>query len=83
MDAIDAINQKRRQQTEGIEERHERDEIMEAPVDPQDLPVFAPRRRPLGEILAANDIDLLILVVLNGVFFLVAYTGFLKFDLVD
>ncbi len=83
LDAIDAINQQRRQQTEGIEDRQERDEIMEAPVDPDDLPAFAPKRRPMGEILAANDIDLLVLVVLNGVFFLVAYLGFLKFDLVD
>ncbi len=83
LDAIDAISQQRRQQTEGIEDRQERDEIMEAPVDPRDLPVFAPQRRPMGEILAANDIDLLVLIVLNGVFFLVAYTGFLKFDLVD
>ena len=83
LDAIDAINQQRRQQTEGIEDRQERDEIMETPVDPDDLPAFAPKRRPMGEILAANDIDLLVLVVLNGVFFLVAYLGFLKFDLVD
>ena len=37
----------------------------------------------MGEILAANNIDLLVLVALNGVFFLVAYVGFLKFDLVD
>ena len=37
----------------------------------------------MGEIWAASDTDLLVLVVLNGVFFLVAYLGFLKFDLVD
>ncbi len=83
LDAIDAIDQQRRRQTEGIEDRQERDEIREAPVDPDDLPAFAPQRRPMGEILAASDIDLLVLVVLNGVFFLVAYLGFLKFDLVD
>jgi len=83
LDAIDAIDQQRRRQTEGIEDRQERDEIREAPVDPDDLPAFAPQRRPMGEILVASDIDLLVLVVLNGVFFLVAYLGFLKFDLVD
>ena len=83
VEAIETIEQDRRRQTEGIEDRHERDEIREAPVDPDDLPTFAPYRRPMGEILATNDIDLLILIVLNGVFFLVAYVGFLKFDLVD
>lgn len=82
LDAIESINQQRRQQTEGMD-REERDEIREAPVDPDDLPTFTPERRPMGDILAANDIDLLVLVVLNGVFFLVAYLGFLKFDLVD
>lgn len=83
LDAIDAIDQQRRRQTEGIEDRQERDEIREAPVDPDDLPAFTPQRRSMGEILAASDIDLLVLVVLNSVFFLVAYLGFLKFDLVD
>ncbi|HJP33536.1 MAG TPA: ABC transporter permease [Candidatus Latescibacteria bacterium] len=83
LDALETIEQDRQRQTEGIEDRQERDEIREAPVDPDDLPAFAPQRRPMGDILAANDIDLLVLVVLNGVFFLIAYVGFLKFDLVD
>ena len=61
----------------------ERSEIMEAPVDPDDLPAFAPPRRPLVDVLLTNDVDLLVLVVLNGVFFLAAYVGFLRFDLVD
>lgn len=82
LDAIESIDQARRQQTEGMD-REERDEIREAPIDAEDLPAFVPQRRPMGDILAANDIDILVLVVLNGVFFLVAYVGFLKFDLVS
>jgi hypothetical protein len=82
LEAIDTISDERRRQTEGMD-REERDEIREAPVDPEDLPSFSPTRRPMGEILAANDIDLLVLIALNGVFFLAAYVGFLKFDLVD
>ncbi len=81
LDAIETIEQARRQQTEGMD-REERDEIREAPVDADDLPAFVPQRRPMADVLAANDIDILLLVVLNGVFFLVAYVGFLKFDLV-
>jgi ABC-type transport system involved in multi-copper enzyme maturation permease subunit len=81
LDAIEDIDQARREQTEGMD-REERDEIREASIDADDLPAFVPQRRPMGDILAANDIDILVLVVLNGVFFLVAYVGFLKFDLV-
>lgn len=33
-------------------------------------------------MLTGNDVDLLVLIVLNGVFFLAAYVGFLRFDLV-
>jgi ABC-type transport system involved in multi-copper enzyme maturation permease subunit len=81
--ALAGIEQRRRSQVENIEDREERDEILEAPVDPDDLPAFRPGRRPLGDTLAANGADLLILITLNGVFFLAAYVGFLKFDLVD
>ena len=83
LDAVQTIEQARRRQTEGIEDREERDEIMEAPVDPDDLPAYSPERRPLAEVLGANDTDLLVLIALNGVFFLGAYVGFLRFDLVD
>jgi ABC-type transport system involved in multi-copper enzyme maturation permease subunit len=83
LDALQNIEQERRRQTEGIEDREERQEIQEAPINPRDLPAFAPERRPMSDIMGSNSVDLLVLVALNGVFFLAAYVGFLKFDLVD
>ena len=83
LDAIAAIEEERRFMAEGVEDREERDEIMEAPVDPDDLPAFVPERRPLSEVMAGLDVDLLVLIILNGVFFLGAYVGFLRFDLMD
>ena len=82
-ESLAAIERERRRMAEGVQDREERDEIMESPIDPEDLPVFAPPRRPLVEVLMSNDVDLLVLIVLNGVFFLAAYVGFLRFDLVD
>ncbi len=83
LESLAAIERERRLLAEGIQDREERSEIMEAPVDPDDLPAFAPPRRPLVDVLLTNDVDLLVLIVLNGVFFLAAYVGFLRFDLVD
>lgn len=81
VDALERIESDRRRQAEGISDREERDEIMEAPIDPDDLPVFAPPRVPMAEVIADSQIDILLLVTLNGVFFLVAYVGFLRYDL--
>lgn len=83
LDAVRQIELERRRQAEGVEDREERDEILQAPVNPNDLPAFAPPARPLAQVLAANEVDLLVLIALNGVFFLGAYVGFLRFDLVD
>ena len=83
LEALEAIEQDRRRLAGGVQDREERSEIMEAPVDPDDLPAFVPPRRPLLDLLTSNDVDLLVLIVLNGVFFLAAYVGFLRFDLVE
>ena len=83
LEALEAIEQERRRLAGGVQDREERSEIMEAPVEPDDLPAFAPPRRPLLDLLTSNDVDLLVLIVLNGVFFLAAYVGFLRFDLVE
>ncbi|MDP7450323.1 MAG: hypothetical protein QF689_17155, partial [Candidatus Latescibacteria bacterium] len=57
------------------------DEILEAPIDPDDIPVFSPPRAPLAQVMADGQTDILLLVMLNGVFFLIAYLGFLRYDL--
>ncbi len=82
-EALAAIERERRLLAEGVQDSEERSEIMEAPIDPDDLPTFAPPRRPLAEVLTSTYVDLLVLIVLNGLFFLAAYVGFLRFDLVD
>ena len=82
-EALAAIERERRLLAEGVQDSEERSEIMEAPIDPDDLPTFAPPRRPLVEVLTSTYVDLLVLIVLNGLFFLAAYVGFLRFDLVD
>ena len=80
-DALDRIESDRRRQVLGIEDREERDEILEAPIDPDDIPVFSPPRVPLAQVMADGQTDILLLVMLNGVFFLIAYLGFLRYDL--
>ena len=80
-DALDRIESDRRRQVQGIEDREERDEILEAPIDPDDIPVFSPPRVPLAQVMADGQTDILLLVMLNGVFFLIAYLGFLRYDL--
>ena len=59
----------------------ERQEIRDAPIDPGALPEFAPGRPRLAALLTGAQTDLLILVTLNVVFFLGAYVGFLRYDL--
>ncbi|MBT3344419.1 MAG: ABC transporter permease [Gemmatimonadetes bacterium] len=81
VDALDRIESDRRRQTQAITDREERDEIMEAPIDPDDLPAFVPPRVPIARIMADGQTDILLLVILNGVFFLAAYVGFLRYDL--
>ena len=82
-EALAAIERERRLRAEGVQDSEERSEIMEAPIDPDDLPAFALPRRPLVDVLTSTYVDLLVLIVLNGLFFLAAYVGFLRFDLVD
>ena len=71
----------RRRQAQAAADREERQEIMEAPIDPEDLPQFAPQRADLATALGSGQTDLLILIVLNVVFFLGAYLGFMRYDL--
>lgn len=81
MTTVQDIEQVRRKLAENAADQTERQEIMEAPVEPGDLPAFAPGRGGWGEMLADSQIDLIILLVLNVVFFLGSYLGFLRYDL--
>ena len=75
--------QRRNREAEGISDQDERQEILDAPVDPDDLPPYAPQRGSLGSVLVAAQTDLLILLMLNVVFFLGAYMRFLRYDLMQ
>ena len=81
LDAIRQMEEERNRQLEGVTDEDERQEIRDAPIDPDDLPEFSPERAGLAENLVAVQTDLLILIVLNAVFFLGAYSGFLRYDL--
>ena len=75
------ITATRRRQAESMADREEQREIMEAPIDPGDLPQFAPGRADLSAVLDGGQADLLSLMVLNVLFFLGAYRGFMRYDL--
>ena len=75
------ITATRRRQAESMADREEQREIMEAPIDTGDLPQFAPGRADLSAVLDGGQADLLILMVLNVLFFLGAYRGFMRYDL--
>ena len=75
------ITATRRRQAESMADREERREIMDSPIDPGDLPQFAPGRADLSAVLDGGQADLLILMVLNVLFFLGAYRGFMRYDL--
>ncbi|MFH1569983.1 MAG: ABC transporter permease subunit [Gemmatimonadota bacterium] len=81
LDRLDQLQQERRRQLEGVTDEAERQEISEAPIDPKALPAFDPGRRALGEAFVSADTDLLLLLLANAVFFLAAYIGFLRYDL--
>ena len=59
------ITATRRRQAESMADREEQREIMEAPIDPGDLPQFAPGRADLSAVLDGGQTDLLILMVLR------------------
>jgi len=81
LDSLQELREQRGREMEGITDRDERQAIRDAPVDPDDLPVFDPRRRPIDDILVSADVDVLLLVLANAVCFLGAYVGFLRYDL--
>ena len=54
---------------------------IDGPVGSHSLPVFAPERPGVTEALGDGRTDLLLLALLNGLFFLGAYSGFLRYDL--
>jgi ABC-type transport system involved in multi-copper enzyme maturation permease subunit len=81
MAKVQEIWTERQRQAEAAEDASERQEIMEAPIDPKDLPAFDPGRPQLAAMLTGTQTDLLILTVLNVVFFLGSYVGFLRYDL--
>ena len=76
-----AARQERQRLAESAETQEERQEILEAPIDPDGLPQFALDQDRLGGALLSSQTDLLLLLILNVVFFLGAYMGFLRYDL--
>ena len=74
---------RRNREAENASDPNERQEIRDAPVDPDDLPKYAPPRGSLGHVLVAAQTDLLVLIMLNVVFFLGAYMKFLRYDLME
>ncbi|MEW6752355.1 MAG: ABC transporter permease [Candidatus Latescibacterota bacterium] len=81
MQAAQSVQNERMRQAEQASDDSERRQILDAPIDPDALPRFAPGRPGLGEVLTSTSADLLILLALNAVFFLGAYVGFLRYDL--
>ena len=75
--------QARRASSEGAATPEERQEIRDAPVDPDDMPQFSLERGGLGDVLLSSQTDLVLLVVLNVGFFLAAYMRFLRYDLME
>jgi hypothetical protein len=78
-----AESELRERQSEGIEDREERDEIRNAPIDPDGLPQFSMARDGLRQVLVSSQTDLLLLLTFNVVFFMGAYMGFLRYDLME
>lgn len=78
-----AESRARQQLSEGVESQEERQEIRNAPIDLHDLPRFAVPRADVGEILVSTQTDLLLLLLLNFAFFMGAYMGFLRYDLME
>ena len=81
MSAVNDIRRERDRQMESVTDAEERQEISEAPVNPHDLPEFAPARAGMGQILTSSQTDLAILVVLNILCFLGSNAAFLRYDL--
>ena len=71
----------RQRQAESAADASERQEIMNAPVVPDDLPRFSPGGQSLGLAITSGQVDLVVLLLLNVGFFLGAYSGFLRYDL--
>ena len=80
-DRVRDISATRSRQADGAADLSERQEIMNAPVAPDDLPRFAPGNVALASALTASQVDLVLLILLNVGLFLGAYTGFLRYDL--
>ena len=78
---VEAVSELRRRQAESAVDSEERQEIMEAPLDPNELPAFAPPLPELTSSLVDVRADLLVLVALNVAFFLAAHVAFLRYDL--
>ena len=81
MAKMESVADMRRRQAEAAVDSEERQEIMEAPLDPDEIPVFDPPLPELTTALAEVRTDLLVLLALNVVFFLAAHVAFLRYDL--
>jgi len=56
------------------------EEEEEKPINPQELPVFDYRSRPLSDVLNDAALDMGLLMIFNILFFTGAFVGFLRYD---
>lgn len=78
---VQQLQQERNHQAQDVTDPEERQAIEEAPMDPEILPKFDVGFRSASETLVSSQTDILILLVLNVLFFLGAYMNFLRYDL--
>jgi len=79
-DTMRRIREERRKQTKDIEDQAQRQQIMNAKVDIEQLPKFRFHERSFSECINSSLIDLVLLVIFNVLFFLGAFLKFMRYD---
>jgi ABC-type transport system involved in multi-copper enzyme maturation permease subunit len=79
-DTIRKIREERRKQTKDIEDEAQKQQIMNAKVEIEQLPKFRSHARNFNECINSSLIDLVLLVIFNVLFFLGAFLKFMRYD---
>jgi chromosome segregation ATPase len=79
-DTMRKIREARQEQTKDIEDEAQRQQIMNAKVEIEELPKFRFHERSFNECLNSALIDLVLLVIFNVLFFLGAFLRFMRYD---
>jgi len=74
------IRKERSQRAATIQDPAERREVRDAPIDPRDLPVFRAEQAGFAVRLHRAMLDIAILAIMNGLFFLGSYVRFLRYN---